>query len=594
MDDAETEKLFAQCDRGRKGYLTEGDLRAVCPQLDPQDIAFIFASLDTDGSGRIEKEEFVAGFFETLAKAEQHGCNGVMARASATEIVYESDVPNSLVAEAVPHRRSPYLEDSYCSESDSQRIDFNMPCQDEVIALYSQLQDAGMPALLGKFERVVGKFCREINTHKEENERLQHIYHSEKEMYNRRMEDIESEIDEQLSIAEQKARQEERERLEKEKTAMREKMEMEMREMRDNIERLQRVEAMLERESQRKGAAIELRTQLHELSTENAQTRADYDTKRMQLASEMERERASHSDSEQVHKQLQLLFDANRKLAETNESLRHALDRRKSIAHEFHLRSPSPAVTPGSRRPMDRSAAQLFSPATFSRASDEEDSGLAAGYESSDVDDRPILMQDVPSGATAERTFRVVMCGDAAVGKSSLVNRIVNGQFNNNLPSTLGVDFHVKTVCTEGKIVALQLWDTAGQERFRSLCKSYFRRADGAILVYDVSSEQSFLRVRHWMETIQEAVERPIPIVMLANKCDLRQAGRGEISATQGSSLASKMGVLFAETSALDGSNVEAVVHTLTKEMLAVEDVEVKASGVVLTKGPQKKNKCCG
>ena len=65
----------------------------------------------------------------------------------------------------------------------------------------------------------------------------------------------------------------------------------------------------------------------------------------------------------------------------------------------------------------------------------------------------------------AERTFRIVMCGDAAVGKSSLVFRLVKNEFSSGLPSTLGVDFHVKTVNVDGHNVALQLWDTAGQER---------------------------------------------------------------------------------------------------------------------------------
>lgn len=102
-----------------------------------------------------------------------------------------------------------------------------------------------------------------------------------------------------------------------------------------------------------------------------------------------------------------------------------------------------------------------------------------------------------------ERTFRVVMAGDASVGKSSFIMRLCRGEFIPNLPSTLGVDFHVRTLNVDGKNVAIQVWDTAGQERFRSLCRSYFRRADGAVMMYDCTCEQSFLNVRNWMETIQ-------------------------------------------------------------------------------------------
>ncbi|KAK6762719.1 hypothetical protein RB195_023434 [Necator americanus] len=165
----------------------------------------------------------------------------------------------------------------------------------------------------------------------------------------------------------------------------------------------------------------------------------------------------------------------------------------------------------------------------------------------------------------AERTFRVVMCGEAAVGKSSLVMRLVSGKHCDNLPSTLGVDFYVKTVCVDGRNVALQLWDTAGQERFRSLCKSYFRRADGAILVYDVSSERSFIKVRDWIDTIKDSVERQIPVILVGNKCDLRHQFSEVVSNHEGATLAAKMGVLFMETSALDGSNVDGSMLALTR-----------------------------
>lgn len=116
--------------------------------------------------------------------------------------------------------------------------------------------------------------------------------------------------------------------------------------------------------------------------------------------------------------------------------------------------------------------------------------------------------------------------------------RVIRRQFTNQLPSTLGVDFHVKTVNVDGRNVALQLWDTAGQERFRSLCKSYFRRADGAILVYDVCAEQSFLRVRDWIETIKESTERSIPIILVGNKVDMRISTPGSVAKTDGASMA--------------------------------------------------------
>jgi len=70
----------------------------------------------------------------------------------------------------------------------------------------------------------------------------------------------------------------------------------------------------------------------------------------------------------------------------------------------------------------------------------------------------------------------------------------------------LGVDFRVKTIELDGKCVALQLWDTAGQERFRSLTKSYFRRADGVILMYDVSNERTFANIRNWIHNVEVGI----------------------------------------------------------------------------------------
>ncbi|CAG2061240.1 unnamed protein product, partial [Timema podura] len=102
-----------------------------------------------------------------------------------------------------------------------------------------------------------------------------------------------------------------------------------------------------------------------------------------------------------------------------------------------------------------------------------------------------------------DRTFKIVFAGDAAVGKSCFIYRFCRGVFINNLGSTLGVDFQVKTIGVDGKKVALQLWDTAGQERFRSMTKTYFRRADGVVLLYDVTNERSFLNVRQWIENIK-------------------------------------------------------------------------------------------
>ncbi|CAP32754.3 Protein CBR-TAG-312 [Caenorhabditis briggsae] len=627
MANPDVENLFSLCDSESKGFLTMEDLKKVCPQLDDNDLRFIFNELDRDGSGKIEKMEFLQGFQETVQHGESRGLNGMQRRASVAfddggpvfrrdELVFESESDSS----SRPAIRV-YDEEHYHSESDTNiNIDFSVPCQEEVLVLYEQLQSSGVPALLRKFERVVGSFHKELSEKKHENERLQRIYASEREMYNRRMEEMESEVDQQLELIEMKARQEERERLTKEKEEMRERMSEEMSEMRTNIERLQRMEKVLERENERLNHQKDLSDKLKVVNEENndlrqnlaenhlelamikselAQVRADFDQKQDELSAR--RDQASHAteESESVRKQLQLLFDANRKLHETNESLRDALDSRASVLRQFNLRTPSPGLINSNRNSVEnfQTSTNMFKSVPLHAISDEEpdpETSLilddAHSLQGMDIAEGLVGLND--ANGPAERTFRIVMCGDAAVGKSSFVMRVIRRQFTNQLPSTLGVDFHVKTVNVDGRNVALQLWDTAGQERFRSLCKSYFRRADGAILVYDVCAEHSFLRVRDWIETIKESTERSIPIILVGNKVDMRLQTPGAVAKTDGASMAAAMGVLFMETSALDGSNIDNAMLALTRELMAVEDVEIRSTGVVLNPAATKKGGC--
>ncbi|VDM39199.1 unnamed protein product [Toxocara canis] len=375
-----------------------------------------------------------------------------------------------------------------------------------------------------------------------------------------------------------------------------------------------RSEQDLTSENQRlKSNLAESQLELAVIKSELLTVKSEFETKKEEMLSDNEAIMETAKQSENLRRQLQLLYDANKKLHDTNDSLREALDQRTLACKQLNLRTPSPLPSP--REPSNHSIAEqkeAFGQTSACSTDEDADSGLSLAmryeaYYSGDGEtkdhssSKPLLPSNSLGFGEAdgppERTFRIVMCGDASVGKSSIVTRIVKGVFRGNLPSTLGVDFQVKNGRVDDKNVAIQLWDTAGQERFRSLCKSYFRRADGAILVYDCTMEQTFLRVREWIDTIKESTLKPIPVMVCANKIDLRrkfEGGecRGCVSAQDGRSLASAMGVLFAECSALDGTNVEEALLALTRELMATEDVEVQSSGVILT---QKKpsSSCC-
>ncbi|CAF0926404.1 unnamed protein product [Adineta steineri] len=197
-----------------------------------------------------------------------------------------------------------------------------------------------------------------------------------------------------------------------------------------------------------------------------------------------------------------------------------------------------------------------------------------------------------------DRMFKVVFCGDAAVGKSTLIMRLCKGKFESSANATLGVDFQNKQIEVDGKRVALQLWDTAGQERFRSIAKSYFRRCDGVILVYDATYERSFLNVREWIDTITDSTPKKVSVMIVANKIDLRDQMRAEgkrvIEKAEGIKLAKEYKALFIETSAKDGTNSEATLVELARDMQCNEDLErFRTVGIDLDKKTSKKSTCC-
>ena len=106
--------------------------------------------------------------------------------------------------------------------------------------------------------------------------------------------------------------------------------------------------------------------------------------------------------------------------------------------------------------------------------------------------------------------IKLLMIGDSAVGKTSLLLRYANDTFSSTFITTIGIDFKIKTVHLGGKKVKLQIWDTAGQEQFRTITRSYFRGAQGIVLVYDITDRRTFNSVRSWMAQITDHADQQV------------------------------------------------------------------------------------
>lgn len=154
---------------------------------------------------------------------------------------------------------------------------------------------------------------------------------------------------------------------------------------------------------------------------------------------------------------------------------------------------------------------------------------------------------------------KLLVIGDSGCGKSSLLKRFSDDEFQTGYSSTIGVDFEVRTIDVGAKKIKLQMWDTAGQERFRTITTSYYRGAHAVLVVFDVTVEESFANVRRWLGEVHEVQKgatthtRP-QILLLANKTDL--ARQRVVEPHRVEELAEELGIPYLETSAKTNSNV--------------------------------------
>eukprot|EP00730_Choanoeca_flexa_P018478 TRINITY_DN8987_c0_g1_i2.p2 TRINITY_DN8987_c0_g1~~TRINITY_DN8987_c0_g1_i2.p2 ORF type:complete len:205 (+),score=51.50 TRINITY_DN8987_c0_g1_i2:203-817(+) len=161
--------------------------------------------------------------------------------------------------------------------------------------------------------------------------------------------------------------------------------------------------------------------------------------------------------------------------------------------------------------------------------------------------------------------FKLVLLGESAVGKSSLVLRFVKGQFHEYQESTIGAAFLTQTVNVDDVTVKFEIWDTAGQERYHSLAPMYYRGAQAAIVVYDVTNTDTFGRAKNWVKELQRQANPNIVIALAGNKADL--AAKRQVNTDEAAQYAEENGLLFMETSAKTAMNVNEIFMAIAKKL---------------------------
>lgn len=163
-------------------------------------------------------------------------------------------------------------------------------------------------------------------------------------------------------------------------------------------------------------------------------------------------------------------------------------------------------------------------------------------------------------------TLKILIIGESGVGKSSLLLRFTEDNFDPEQTLTIGVDFKTKKLTVDSNTVKLAIWDTAGQERFRTLTPSYYRDAQGAILVYDVSNYNTFARLETWLNELEiYSTKRNIIKMIVGNKIDVDQR---EVSREQGLQFARRHQTLFIEASAKTRDGVQCAFEELVHKII--------------------------
>ncbi|XP_051890347.1 trichohyalin-like isoform X4 [Pristis pectinata] len=199
-------------------------------------------------------------------------------------------------------------------------------------------------------------------------------------------------------------------------------------------------------------------------------------------------------------------------------------------------------------------------------------------------------IEEAESSKNPDQVYNVMFVGNTNAGKTSFIQHFCDGNFQPGLPSTIGIDYRVKTLKVENRHIALQLWDTAGQERFHSVTKQFFRKADGVIVMYDIASSSSFIEVRYWLSCVKEAASDEVCILLLGNKLD--EAAHRQVTRSEGERLAQEYNILFYECSACTGQNIIASMVHLSKSLKQQEE-RMQGLPVELVKRPERKRKCC-
>ena len=170
---------------------------------------------------------------------------------------------------------------------------------------------------------------------------------------------------------------------------------------------------------------------------------------------------------------------------------------------------------------------------------------------------------------TYDEKIQIIMIGESGVGKTSLIKRYTNNIFNSNHLETIGIEFYNREERINNQIIQIKIWDTAGQEIFHSLTKNFYRKADGIIIVYDITNKESFEKVQDWVKSVYDNSDnyKEIQMIIVGNKIDLEE--KREVSKEEGLKIGKYFEIDFFEASAKNSEGVRNFMAKIIRDILS-------------------------
>ena len=205
--------------------------------------------------------------------------------------------------------------------------------------------------------------------------------------------------------------------------------------------------------------------------------------------------------------------------------------------------------------------------------------------------------------------LKIVIIGESSVGKTSIISQFVDKIFQEEIQSTVGGSFNSKTILCEdlNKKVKLEIWDTAGQERYRSVTKMFYKDADIAVLVYDITNKDSYDELKnYWVEQVKDSTRKGTNLVIVANKSDLIE--KEQVDEDESRNYARSINASFFVVSAKDSISVGELFKEIVKKYTGSKNVSIvdendesafhfkkirKESIKLIAENPKKKKSCC-